>query len=609
MYIKPLQYIIFIFLWYPVLRMASKEVDTTHIMDTETLDENKTNLKMIKHLKKDSNCKVSDIRSDETQTSMTEYISTDVCLIFLCHLTTRRSTECVLATTALFFWKVSAFPVNCISSADCTRENGARKSRSVSTNNEFDRGECEKDWFKFDGKCFQLTREIMNYNLADKHCQSLESALANIETMEQNTFVRNLANNFGISGYLWTGVKRLCKNCTRTVAGYMNWLPKQRSGVSKCVTMNPDGLWQDFDCAYMFAFVCVKVLRETYTKTQLLVALLVPIISCLTIAISFTAVLLVSSVRRVNQPFKVASRYRSTKKERKPTTWVMVDMLRRTSLSRRGSRLKPQRGSAPSIEITKAAEDINGKVVSNGEDKKKPWYKRGGNENKKLKVPEERRRSSNSSSTGNSSLYELLARLNKMEFEPPIETSFTETDEVNSAEAGIGTIENIQMKQLSENKNGLKPQFIEDDCGLSGSDKQLVQKQQNTDDTVHSQVSFRNMAFRDSVVSVEADGSGIAKVISVQQVNQRDSMTKLENIQNITSEAEHHELGSPESPCTSSHSSRGEKENETSGNTQTVRADVHQVSDSTIIPARNGTDKKQTVRKPSKGKVIWTYSL
>ena len=201
-----------------------------------------------------------------------------------------------------------------------------------------------------------------------------------------------------------------------------------------------------------------------------------------------------------------------------------------------------------------------------------------------------------------------------MEFEPPNETRFTETDELNCAglvDSGIGEIENVQMKQRSAgHKNGLKPQFIEDDCGLSGSDKQLVPKQQNTDDSMNSQASFQNMAFRDSVVSVETDGSGIAKVISVQHVNQRDSMTKLENTQDITSDAEQLELGSRESPCISSHSSRDE-EKEISRNTQTIRADVHKVSDNVITPTRNETDEKQPDRKaqPSKRKVIWTYSL
>ena len=91
----------------------------------------------------------------------------------------------------------------------------------------------------------------------------------------------------------------------------------------------------------------------------MLIALLVPIFSCLTVAISFTTALLVSSVRRGGQPFKVASRYRRTKKERRQTNWDMIDMLRRASLTRRGSRLKPQRASAPSIEITKV-EDADG---------------------------------------------------------------------------------------------------------------------------------------------------------------------------------------------------------------------------------------------------------
>ena len=229
----------------------------------------------------------------------------------------------------------------------------------------------------------------MNFKSASAHCHSLESELAIIQTMNENAFIRNLANNQGESSYLWIAAQKVCLNCTQTAGGYAKWLPGQPSGVSKCVAMNPSGEWRDFECGYMFAFVCKKgwfsfapfsrvdnnrvlimvniiqifflftVLKKEYTERQLLVALLVPIFSCLTVAISFTTGLLVSSVRRGGQPFKVASRYQRTKKQRKQATWDMVDMLRRASLTRRGSRLKPQRPSAPSIEVTKV-EDTNG---------------------------------------------------------------------------------------------------------------------------------------------------------------------------------------------------------------------------------------------------------
>jgi hypothetical protein len=110
-------------------------------------------------------------------------------------------------------------------------------------------------------------------------------------------------------------------------------------------------------------FLIFTAVSKDYTERQLLIALLVPIFSCLTVAISFTTGLLISSVRRGGQPFKVASRYQRTKKERKTANWDMVDVIRRASLNRRGSRLKPQRPSAPSIEITKA-EDVNGTLFS-----------------------------------------------------------------------------------------------------------------------------------------------------------------------------------------------------------------------------------------------------
>ena len=100
----------------------------------------------------------------------------------------------------------------------------------------------------------------MNYKTADAYCKSLESELASIQTTNENAYVRGLADNKGTpsSRYLRTAVQKVCLNCTQTVGGYMNWLPGQPSGVSRCVTMNPRGQWRDFDCDYMFGFVCEK---------------------------------------------------------------------------------------------------------------------------------------------------------------------------------------------------------------------------------------------------------------------------------------------------------------------------------------------------------------
>lgn len=234
---------------------------------------------------------------------------------------------------------------------------------------------------------------------------------------------------------------------------------------------------------------------------------------------------------------------------------------------------------------------------------KRPWYKRGnGSKMKTLDVPEERRHSNNSSSSGNSSLYELLARLNKMEFEPPNETRISENDEEDS----------IELKDLSEHKNGFRPENTEDEGELQDSQKQLVEKRQTLKDSVNGDASFRNMAFRDSVVSVDTNGSGIAKVTSVQQLHQRDSVGKIED---ITIDIEHRDLCSRDhtrNRC-SRDSPRDDdrEETETSGNIQTVRVDVHNASNDASVSARNGNIDKRFDRKalPSKGKVIWTYSL
>ena len=231
---------------------------------------------------------------------------------------------------------------------------------------------------------------------------------------------------------------------------------------------------------------------------------------------------------------------------------------------------------------------------------KRSWYKRGSErKTKTLEVPDERRQSNNSSSSGNSSLYELLARLNKMEFEPPNETRIAENDEGDS----------IELKDLSERKNGFRPEHTEDEGELQDSQKQLVDKGQTLKDSVNGDASFRNMAFRDSVVSVDTNGSGIAKVTSVQQLHQRDSVGKIED---ITIDMEHHDLCSRDQ--TRDRCSRDDHREETgaSGNIQTVRVDVHNSSNDASVSARNGNVDKRFDRKaqPSKGKVtLWTYSL
>ena len=191
-----------------------------------------------------------------------------------------------------------------------------------------------------------------------------------------------------------------------------------------------------------------------------------------------------------------------------------------------------------------------------------------------------------------------------MEFEPPHETQLPE-------EASI------ELKELNEHKTELKPALTDDEEVLSGSHKQLVEKKQKLDD--YSGVSFRNMAFRDSVVSVEANGSGTAKVTSVQHMNQRDSMGKTED---ITSDIECSPKCSSrdckrDEPRDSSHvcprdSTRNDnnrEETETSKNTHTVRADVHNASNN--ASTQNGNVAKHSNKNPQplKGKVIWTYSL
>ena len=145
MYITPSQYIIFICLSYLLLRMPSKNMtsrimDRTSKVDGETSEENKHNLKGVKRLNQD--CKQSEPLLRTSEAGGVENIFTDFCFLLLYHITRRKPTESILATTALFFWKVSAFPVNGTASiSELARETKVRLRREVSTTNEIDSSE------------------------------------------------------------------------------------------------------------------------------------------------------------------------------------------------------------------------------------------------------------------------------------------------------------------------------------------------------------------------------------------------------------------------------------------------------------------------------------
>ena len=186
-----------------------------------------------------------------------------------------------------------------------------------------------------------------------------------------------------------------------------------------------------------------------------------------------------------------------------------------------------------------------------------------------------------------------------------------------SSETRINENEEIELKDINEQKNGFKPVVTEDEIELSGSNKQLVETIKKIDEPVNGGASFRNMAFRDSVVSVETNGSGVTRVTSVQQMNQRDSMGTIEDMTDDMELYVSLDGSSRSHVCTrdtcspdSARDQDGQEETEASKNTQTVRADVH-ISNKASSLTEDKNFEKVSDRKPvhSKGKVIWTYSL
>lgn len=74
-------------------------------------------------------------------------LATDVTFIFLYHMARGMCVDTLLITTTMFFWEVTAFPVNCTASQiDIRQDKGLRKSRqevSLASYN-FNRGNCIK---------------------------------------------------------------------------------------------------------------------------------------------------------------------------------------------------------------------------------------------------------------------------------------------------------------------------------------------------------------------------------------------------------------------------------------------------------------------------------
>ncbi|XP_046845550.1 uncharacterized protein LOC124439370 [Xenia sp. Carnegie-2017] len=417
----------------------------------------------------------------------------------------------------MFFWEVTAFPVNCTAShIDIRQDKGLRKSRqevSLASYN-FNKGDCEEDWFQFNKNCYKVTTAIRNNHDANEHCSSTKAELVNIHSSSENMFIRTLANIQGSQSYIWIAV-------SKTTGVYNNWLPgKEGRGASGCVMMDLNGYWRAFDCGYMLPFVCKKAQKEDDTELQLLLALLIPILLCVSVALTLITALLIISICSEDEPFKMANRYCNTKKERKPAKGHMMDVIRKASMNMRNMKFKYKRKSVPGIEITKV-KNTDDPSEQNGIMKTKPRYKLGNKHNtKNLNIPEKEERSSISSTSEKSSLYELLARLNTMDFE--IARKYRSDERRQKDDILVKDDENrLQIDDVINEKEG----------SCSDSHEHLLDTRQSYEEkATSSNSSFSNIAFHYSVESIGEKGDGITWVKTVQHMNEKNSLEEIQVI-------------------------------------------------------------------------------
>nr|KAG5703780.1 hypothetical protein BaRGS_009578 [Batillaria attramentaria] len=118
-------------------------------------------------------------------------------------------------------------------------------------------------WDGFQSSCYKLVENAMTWAAAKDHCKSLDGKLAEIESLEENEFVKQLARQ-GESAWLGGHDPESDGSWVWDVSGNSiplqsgDWGEGEPSGNGICLQLRKaqNYTWDDVDCDYKLQFVC-----------------------------------------------------------------------------------------------------------------------------------------------------------------------------------------------------------------------------------------------------------------------------------------------------------------------------------------------------------------
>ncbi|RCN27533.1 lectin C-type domain protein [Ancylostoma caninum] len=110
------------------------------------------------------------------------------------------------------------------------------------------------------GSLYKLFEQRKSWSEAERHCQSFEARLANIDSEAKNNYIKGLLRDKPTIDYLWIGMKTVSSqpSSQRTFSNF-----DKQNPINGCAVMNRSGVWSIRSCDQLHAFVCqMVVLRK-----------------------------------------------------------------------------------------------------------------------------------------------------------------------------------------------------------------------------------------------------------------------------------------------------------------------------------------------------------
>ena len=123
--------------------------------------------------------------------------------------------------------------------------------------------ECDTDWIKYEGHCYLRVTSGWKWTFAMTNCMNHGGYLLEIETAEENTFIRSAFP----SGDYWIGGSDLAQEGTfiwysGNPLTFTAWLSGEPNGGNSenCIRIDTDGKWRDKSCSWALHSICEKQL-------------------------------------------------------------------------------------------------------------------------------------------------------------------------------------------------------------------------------------------------------------------------------------------------------------------------------------------------------------